>query len=108
MFEAVELLKQGGWPIVFLGLCSLAGLTVVIERIVALRRSHVFDPRVLRALEDYEDERSADRTMAACQRAHGPFARLIEEILRSRHLGRSRWSTCARRAARRWIGSSGA
>jgi biopolymer transport protein ExbB/TolQ len=40
----LELLIRGGWVMVPLGLCSLAALAIVVERLVVTRRSRVAPP----------------------------------------------------------------
>jgi biopolymer transport protein ExbB len=86
MYEAFEVVKQGGWTMLPLGLCSVAALAVVIERVFALRRARVIDPRIERLIEDYHGEDAAPPALALCRHARGPFARIIEEILKARHL----------------------
>lgn len=86
MFDAFRFLQQGGWTMVPLGLCSVVALAVAIERFLALRRRGVIDPRVERLIEEYRGEQSAEQAIMVCRRAHGPFARIIEEIIKARHL----------------------
>jgi biopolymer transport protein ExbB len=69
-----------------LAICSLAGLTIIIERFVALRRASVIDPLVVQLVEKYGERTSPDEAILVCRRARGPFARLIEEVIRARHL----------------------
>lgn len=80
------MLKQGGWPMIPLGLCSLAAVTIVIERFVALRHETVFDKRILALLANYTGEEHAEQAVVICQRVKTPLARIIEEILKARHL----------------------
>ncbi|HIJ64617.1 MAG TPA: MotA/TolQ/ExbB proton channel family protein [Candidatus Hydrogenedentes bacterium] len=86
MLETLSMLRQGGLIMFPLLVCSLTAATIVIERCLALRRSIVFDPRALRVVEDYAGETSAEQAVAVCRRANGPFARIVEEILKTRHL----------------------
>ncbi|HOJ32526.1 MAG TPA: MotA/TolQ/ExbB proton channel family protein [Candidatus Hydrogenedentes bacterium] len=79
-------LVQGGVMMIPIGLCSLVGLTIVVERFIALRRGLVFDERVLRLTEGFSEKTSPDAALAVCRQAHGAFARLIEECLRVKHL----------------------
>lgn len=79
-------LVQGGWVMLPIGICSLVGLTIVIERVFALRRSTVIDPRVLRLIEEYSERTAPDGAIAVCQRTRGAFARIIEECIKARHL----------------------
>lgn len=86
MLEAWGMLYQGGWIIFPIFVCSMAGLTIIIERSIALRRSTVIDPRVLKVIADYKGEASATPAVIACQRAKGAFAEIIAEVIRMRRL----------------------
>ncbi|MBI5095302.1 MAG: MotA/TolQ/ExbB proton channel family protein [Candidatus Hydrogenedentes bacterium] len=86
MSAALGILRQGGWVMFPIGLASLLAVTIVIERAIALRRRVVIDPRVLGIIEDYSGEASAERCLNACQHLRAPFARVIEDILKTRHL----------------------
>jgi biopolymer transport protein ExbB len=86
MFEVLGMIRQGGWPMIPLAICSLAAVTIIIERILALRRGSIIDPQVTRMMEQYEGEGHAEAALVACQRANGPFARIIEQVLRARKL----------------------
>lgn len=87
MFETLQMLKQGGWPMIPLALCSLAAVAIIIERSIALRKESVFDNRILKLVEDYNGEEHADPAIVICQRIKSPFARVIEEVIKARHLG---------------------
>ncbi len=104
MFESLSMLKQGGLTMVPLGICSLVAVTIIIERAMALRRVFVIDPRVLELVRDYEGEASAAPTIAACQRCHGAFARIIAEVLRMRRLDHAQAIEAMHAAGRTQIG----
>ena len=87
MPEVVEMLKQGGlvmWPI---GVCSLVAATIIIERLIALRRSAVIAPHLQELVDDYPGEPAADAALAVCRRSRGCFARIAEQVILTRHLG---------------------
>lgn len=86
MFHTLTLLRQGGWTMLPLGLCSLTALAIIIERLLALRRNTVIDPKVLRLLESCEGEPAMNAAMNVCQRCGGAFAHLVIEVFRSRNL----------------------
>jgi biopolymer transport protein ExbB len=86
MWHAFEVLRQGGWTMLPLGICSVAALAVAVERGFALRRARVIDPRILRLIEEYSGEVSATNALNLCRRSSGSFARIVEEILKTRHL----------------------
>lgn len=86
MFETLGMLRQGGLCMVALGGCSLAAATIIIERAMALRRDKVIEPHILRIVRDYGGEASAEQALMACKRSGRPLARVIEEVLQTRHL----------------------
>ena len=101
MLDTLAMLKQGGWIMFPLALCSLAALTIIIERALALQRAKVIDPRVLTMMDGYEGEESAGPAMVACRRAHGSFARLIEEVIKNRSLEHAQSIETLRPSSRR-------
>lgn len=86
MQETFELAQQGGWPMVFLGMCSVAAVTIIIERMLALRRSRNIPQSIIDLLEVYQGEESAEPVMQACRHNGSPFARLIESLISSREM----------------------
>ncbi|MBI4558382.1 MAG: MotA/TolQ/ExbB proton channel family protein [Candidatus Hydrogenedentes bacterium] len=81
-----HMLRQGGLLMVPLALCSIAALTIIIERWLALRRDRILDSRLLRLLDEYDGDQSAEAAIMLCRRVGGPFSRILEEILKARHL----------------------
>jgi len=86
MFETIGMLRQGGLIMLPLALCSLTAVTIILERLYALRRSAVFEGRVLHIMQQYAGETTADAALAACRQTPGPLARVIEEVIRTRHI----------------------
>lgn len=88
MTEFYELVQQGGWLMAPLGLCSLVALAIVIERAAALRRDKVIPPEIVRILHEFGNSGGAtpSHSLAVCQRTHGAFARIAEELIQLRHL----------------------
>lgn len=70
-----------------LALCSLAAVTVIIERAFALRRTKVIQADVAEAVEDYRGESSAEPAIRTCSECRGAYARIIEELIKARHMG---------------------
>jgi biopolymer transport protein ExbB len=99
-----ELLAIGGWPMLVLGGCSIIGLTIVVERCLALRRRYVLDPTVVQLAEDYAGEAEAESALARCHRAPGAFARIIEELLKKRDLDHAQAIETMRAAGRMQVG----
>lgn len=104
MAEAHAFLQQGGWPMIPLGLFSLAALTIIIERTFALRRAKVFPARVLEVLDVYHGETSAETAIQVCQRSRGALARIIEAAIGTRHLDYHRAIESVNSAGRREVG----
>lgn len=86
MFETLGMLRDGGMCMVPLGGCSLVAATIVIERALALRKDVVMEPHILRLVRDYNGEKSAESCVMSCRRSGRPLARVIEEVLHTRHL----------------------
>ena len=84
--ESIELLKQGGWPMIPLGICSVAGLAVVFERLMALRRHRAIPKTVIDAIDLYQGESSMDSALSVCRHNPSPFARIVDVLIRSRKL----------------------
>ena len=99
-----ELILVGGWPMVLLGLCSVVGLTIAIERAIALRRASVIDSGIVALTENYPGEAQAPQALAACQRGKGAYARIIEELIRKRQLDHTQAIETMRAVGRTQVG----
>ncbi len=88
MSDLVTMVQQGGWPMIPLGVCSLAASAIVLERAVALRRNKVISPEIVRILHEFGIDSGATprHSLAVCQRTPGAFARIAEELILTRHL----------------------
>ena len=58
MLQTLDMLKEGGWPMVPIGLCSVLALAIIVERLIALRRRwpELTDPRLTRVGVRWDDE----------------------------------------------------
>jgi biopolymer transport protein ExbB len=84
--EILTMLKHGGWIMFPIGLCSLAGLAIIIERMVVLRRERILAPSVIDLVEHFSEDTPPETALEICRSARGPFARIVEEIIGARHL----------------------
>jgi biopolymer transport protein ExbB len=84
MKETIDFLEQGGWPMIPLALCSIAALTVIVERLFALRRGRNIPRAVVSALDLYQGESSVQGLVQACRHSKSPLARVIEELILAR------------------------
>jgi len=94
----------GGWPMIILALCSAVGLTIILERGMALRRRNVIHDDAVRLTENYRGNAEAEQALAACQRIPGAFARIIEELLRKRQLDHAQAIETMRAVGRTQVG----
>ena len=80
----LQLLAKGGWFMLPIGLASLVGLALLIERLVAVRRMRVIPPGFMvglkRASPDGADDREA--ALRYCSQRPSPIARVLAAGLR--------------------------
>jgi len=73
---------KGGPTMVAIGLCSLVALTVIVERIIVLRRRAVVPPQFLATLGALGSDR--DKSLALCEADASPVAKVLTAIIRHR------------------------
>src|SRR5438552_1926100 len=75
----LQLLVKGGWIMVPIGLMSMIGLGLILERTVALRRSNIIPRRFLRDLKKIAPEGVENReaAMRYCREHPSPIARIV-------------------------------
>lgn len=74
----ITLMRRGGvvmYPILF---CSIIGLSIVLERIWALRRSKVIPERFLREISQYWSLDTRDRAIKVCERYEVSISRVLQ------------------------------
>lgn len=74
------------WPIL---LCSLVGLTVFVERLLAYRVDRVFPMRTAEALLDLVKKGQYDAAESLARQQTSPLSALVLAFLETRHAGRS-------------------
>ena len=87
-----DFIQKGGLMMIPIGLCSLVALTVIVERLISLRRSKVIPPRfqpgLQRLLKDNPDDTA--RAIAYCSKDGSPvanvFAAGIKKLNRSEEI----------------------
>lgn len=71
--------RKGGPLMIPIGLCSLLALTVIVERVVSLRRLHVIPPSFVsglrKALDADRDQRAL--ALAHCEASASPIGRIV-------------------------------
>lgn len=76
------LIMQGGWLMIPIGLCSLAGVAYALERFLNLRVSRIMPARLLARLEEAIGRRDYDAAKKLCRDDASPFARILLAGLR--------------------------
>ena len=74
----LELLMKGGYFMIPIGLCSLVGLTIIIERLVSLRRARVAPPSFMAGLKAaFGKSRDREAALEFCRSNESPIARVM-------------------------------
>lgn len=68
----------GRWMMIPIGLASLVGLAVIIERLVVLRRGRIIVPEIATAIGSLDGGRDLSVAQALCQARPGPFANIVK------------------------------
>ena len=86
----LELLEKGGLQFMIpIGLCSLLGVTIIIERLFALRKGAVLPGNFLPGLKGVFHPDSKDRAagLGYCGASDSPLSRVISAGIRKMHKG---------------------
>ena len=85
MDEIIELWNQGGWPMIPLALCSIAGLTIIIERSIGLRANKLVPTQIIAVMQAFKNEDSVPTVQIACKTKSSPMSRVAEALLEVRN-----------------------
>ena len=84
-----ELIQAGGWLMAPILVCSLVAATIIIERLLALRRARVLPAQLLATLDRWLERGAVDaREVAALPLPRSPLGRIVAAGLASRGRGR--------------------
>jgi biopolymer transport protein ExbB len=83
-----EFLVKGGICMIPLFLCSIAGLAIVIEKWISLRRRKIIVPEVVSVLENIKGMNDFPLAVSICEKHQGPFANVIRLALENHTLPR--------------------
>src|SRR5688572_6657222 len=80
----LQLLVKGGWIMIPIGISSMIGVGLILERTVALRRSNIIPRRFLRDLKKIAPQGAENREAALrfCREHPSPVARIVAAGLR--------------------------
>lgn len=79
-------LVSGGIVMIPLGLCSIIGLAIVIEKFLSLRRKKVIFPEIMNVLDNISSEEDINLARSICKKHQGPFPNIILTVLENHHL----------------------
>lgn len=82
-----DMTLRGGWMMIPLAICSLAAMTIVVERFVLTRRARMVPPSLLESLLSLR--RNPRDARAKCQADPSPLAAVILAAIRTRDLPRA-------------------
>jgi len=104
MEQAWNLLRQGGPVMVPLALCSIFALSLVLDRVWALRRKRVLPSELISAARRFRPGDDPGSVLTPCDTRPGPLASVLCAVLedppRERELATERVQTAGRRAVR--------
>lgn len=85
--RAWEVIRKGGYTMVPIGICSIIGVALTLERIFSLRREKVLPTELVTATQHYWHRGDFDEAIRICERFDVPLARVLRSALARRHLG---------------------
>ncbi len=73
----LEMILAGRYMMIPIGLASLVGLTVIIERMLVLQKHRIIFPEIAGAVESMSASADLSVVRATCERHPGPFANIV-------------------------------
>ncbi|MCK4836510.1 MAG: MotA/TolQ/ExbB proton channel family protein [Candidatus Aminicenantes bacterium] len=85
MEHVIGFLSKGGFIIYPLMLCSIIGLSIVIEKGISLRRKKVIIPEIVNIIINIKGPEDVGLATSICKKHRGPFASIIRVGLENRY-----------------------
>lgn len=76
--SVLELLYQGGWIMIVLGVMSLIAIYIFVERFITIRNAGKIDPLFMARIRDYIKNNDVPSAVNFCRVTNTPSARMIE------------------------------
>ncbi len=99
--SVLDMVMKGGWTMIPLGLCSLVAVTIVVERLIVMRRSRVAPP-ALRA-EVLASRADPHAALARCKADRSPLGAVLGALARAAHEPRAVQEARAAEAGQREV-----
>ncbi len=82
--NVMDFVQKGGVMMIPIGLCSLVALTVIIERLISLRRKSVIPPAFMPGLKKVLNDKPGDTeaAMGYCRRSNSAIANVLAAGIR--------------------------
>lgn len=75
-----ELLIKGGWVMIPIGICSLVALTLLLERLIVLRRNNIVPKSFYPGLKELiKGTPNLDRAFEYCVKTDAPVGRILKQ-----------------------------
>jgi biopolymer transport protein ExbB len=71
------LFVKGGFIMIPIGVLSVLGLAVIIEKIITLRQSRVINREIVNTIDQIQTQADIPMAMRTCERHNSPFANII-------------------------------
>jgi biopolymer transport protein ExbB len=81
-----QMLQQGGWTTLLLGLCSMIALGVFLERMFYFKRSRMNVSEFLAGVLALVRRQSYREAIIRCEEGHGPIVSVVRTAIYKRHL----------------------
>lgn len=78
----LEILARGGWVMIFIGLSSVIGVAIFIERMIVLRKARINYSSFLMRLTSYIEKNNLKEALFLCSETPGPVSRVMEKGIR--------------------------
>ncbi|MBL8764070.1 MAG: MotA/TolQ/ExbB proton channel family protein [Phycisphaerae bacterium] len=96
-----DMTVRGGLIMIPLAVCSLAAMTIVVERLILTRRARIVPPALLESLMSMKQD--PRRALERCATDTSPLAAVIVAAIRSRHLPREQQERAVGEAGEREV-----
>lgn len=98
-----ELIKNGGWLMLPIILCSIGAMSIIAERFWSLRRKKILPPELVPYIWRLEKENKLDAQMLRRIKQSSPLGEILASGLINRHHGREMMKTSIEETGRQVI-----
>lgn len=95
-----ELVKSGGWMMIPISLCSIAAMTIIIERLWSLQRERIIPPALLAHIWQLHHDDTLDASAINQIRLNSPLGKVLAAGLLNRKHGRDIMKACIEEVGR--------